>query len=83
MCAGPPLWILLAMAGIPAVPRGWHPCAGVHLFVFPPPLVVVELGHECGSCSVFVSSSASTWHLAADLKLLWTEGPEKLVVGIT
>jgi hypothetical protein len=27
MCVGSSLWILLAMAGISAVPRGWHPRA--------------------------------------------------------
>jgi hypothetical protein len=25
MCVGSSLWVLLAMAGISAVPRGWHP----------------------------------------------------------
>jgi hypothetical protein len=44
------VWILLAMAGVPVVPWGWHPCAGVLLFVFPPLLVGVELGCECGGC---------------------------------
>jgi hypothetical protein len=36
------------------------------LFAFPPPLLGAELGHECGSCSIFVS----TFCKAADLKLL-------------
>jgi hypothetical protein len=39
------------MAGVPVVPRGQHPCAQVRLFVFPLPLVGVELGHKYGSCS--------------------------------
>jgi hypothetical protein len=47
-CAGSSLWILLAMAGVPSVPRGWYPCARVHLFAFPPPLGA-ELVHEHGS----------------------------------
>jgi hypothetical protein len=50
MCAGPSLCILLAMAGIPTVSRGWHPCAQACLFVFPPPLVGAELGCEGGGC---------------------------------
>jgi hypothetical protein len=44
MCVGSSLWILLAMAGVPAVPGGWYPRAGAHLFVFPPHLVGAELG---------------------------------------
>jgi hypothetical protein len=54
-CAGSSLWILLAIAGVPAVPRSQHPCARAHLFAFPPPLVGTELGREHGSCSFFVS----------------------------
>jgi hypothetical protein len=39
------------MAGVTTGPRGWYPYAQAHLFVFPPPLVGVELRDECGSCS--------------------------------
>jgi hypothetical protein len=54
MCAGAFLWILLVMAGVPTAPRGQHPCAQVHLFVFPPPLVEAELESECGGSSFFL-----------------------------
>jgi hypothetical protein len=79
----PSLQIALAMAGVTSVPRGWHPCARVHLFVFPPPLVRAELGHECGTASVFCRSLCLCWHPAADLKLLWMEGHDKRGVGVT
>jgi hypothetical protein len=54
-CAGSSLWIFLAMAGIFAVLRSQHPSACARLFAFLPPLVEVELEHECGSLSFFVS----------------------------
>jgi hypothetical protein len=49
----PFLWIVLAVAGITAMLReygrtGQRPCACVHLFVFLPLFVGVELGHVCG-----------------------------------
>jgi hypothetical protein len=46
------------MAGVPAVPRGQHPWAQACQFVFPPSLVEVELGCECGGRSFFVSGFA-------------------------
>jgi hypothetical protein len=72
----------LNYAGIPAVSRGQHHCVGTHLFVSPPPLLGAELGNECGSCR-FCKFSCLHQGLAADLKLPWTEMPDKLVVGIT
>jgi hypothetical protein len=77
MCARPSLWIALAMAGVTAAPKGQHPCAHVCLVVFPPPLVGAGLGRECVVWPVFCG------HPAADLKLLWTEGHDKLGVGVT
>jgi hypothetical protein len=53
---GPSLWIALAMAGVTAAPRGWHPCACACLFVFPPPLVGVLLGHVCSGASSFLQA---------------------------
>jgi hypothetical protein len=47
------------------------------------------LGHEHGGCSLFFfffffgKCLCLHWCLAADLKLLWTEGADKLVVRVT
>jgi hypothetical protein len=65
------------MGGVTAVPRGWQPCAHMCLFVFPPLLVGVELGCVCGTAAVFCR------YVAADLKLLWTKGHDKLDVGVS
>jgi hypothetical protein len=54
------LWILLAMAGVPAV----HERA--RLFAFPPPPVGAELGQSRVAAAV----SCKRFCLAADLKLL-------------
>jgi hypothetical protein len=51
MCAGPFLWIILAMAGVPAAPRGWHPVHEHACFFIPPPILGPELGHVCYSHS--------------------------------
>jgi hypothetical protein len=48
-CARSPLWIFLAMAGVFAVSRSQHPYVRGCLFIFPPPLVGAELGHEHAS----------------------------------
>jgi hypothetical protein len=82
MYVGPSPWILLAMAGIPVVLRGWHSYARARLFVFPPPLVGVELGHEGCGCSFFGKCLCLCWCPATDLKLLWTKRPDKLVVEV-
>jgi hypothetical protein len=81
MIAGPSLWIALAMAGVTSVPRGWLSCACLCLFVFPPLLVEAGLGHVCGVATVFCRHFCLRWCLAADLKLLWTEGPDKTRCG--
>jgi hypothetical protein len=83
MYVGPSLWILLSMTGISTVPRGQHPCARACLFAFHPPLVGAKLGHESGSHSFFCKHFCLRQCPAADLKLPWTEGPDKLVVGVT
>jgi hypothetical protein len=62
------------MIGISAASRGWHPCACVHLFVF-----LFPCGGRvrvCGGFAVFCRCLWCHQHLAADLQLLWTEGPK-------
>jgi hypothetical protein len=83
MHAEPSVYIALAMAGITAIPRGQHPCAHVHLFVFSPSLVGAWLEHVCGTATVFFRYLCLHQHPAADLKLLWIEEHDKLGVGLT
>jgi hypothetical protein len=98
MCAGPFLWIALAVAVITAAPRETGgtvrcPCARVLLFVFPPPLVGVELGLMCGAAGGLCWSSPPPLglplgvifvrRLAANLKLVQTKWHDKLGVGVT
>jgi hypothetical protein len=53
------------------------------LFVFPPSPVGAELGCECGGYGFsFCTYKKKVWHPAADLKLLSTEGPDKLGVEL-
>jgi hypothetical protein len=56
MHARPFLWIVLVMAGVTVEPRGHHPWAHTCLFVSPPPLVEVGLGHECVAQPQFSAS---------------------------
>jgi hypothetical protein len=76
------------VAGVTAVLResgrmSGHPCAHVHLFIFPPTLVGVELGHMCGMAAVSSVCLCLRWSPAADLKLVRTKEHGKLGVGVT
>jgi hypothetical protein len=84
----PFLCIALAVAGVTTAPResgrmGWCPCSQAHLFVFPPPLVAVELGHVCDVTAVSCRHHFLCQCPAADLKLVHSKGHDKLDVGVT